>query len=71
MNRLMDFLLSNRWIVAALLVVLVVAGLVVMTNLPIEAFPTSPITRSSSPSNAPACPPSRSSSSSPTPSRPP
>ncbi len=39
MNRLMDFLLSNRWLVAALLVVLVVGGIVTMLHLPIEAFP--------------------------------
>jgi len=39
MNRIMDFLLDNRWLVAALLVVLLVAGLAVMLNLPIEAFP--------------------------------
>ena len=39
MNRLMDFLLDNRWLVAALLLVLVVGGLVVMLHLPIEAFP--------------------------------
>ncbi len=39
MNRLMDWLLDNRWIVAGLLVVLAVAGSVVMLQLPIEAFP--------------------------------
>ncbi len=39
MQRLIDFFLSNRWIVIALLVVLVVGGITVMLNLPLEAFP--------------------------------
>src|SRR6201993_1091794 len=35
----MDFLLNNRWLVLALLAVLVACGLTVMVQLPIEAFP--------------------------------
>src|ERR1700757_4208249 len=35
----MDFLLDNRWLVVALLIVLIVGGLAVMLQLPIEAFP--------------------------------
>ncbi len=35
----MSFLLGNRWLVAALLLVLLVAGVFVMLRLPIEAFP--------------------------------
>lgn len=34
-----DFLLDNRWLVIVLLLVLIVGGLVVMLQLPIEAFP--------------------------------
>ena len=39
MSRLVDFFLSNRWLVAALLLVLVIAGITVMLQLPLEAFP--------------------------------
>ncbi len=39
MRRLLDFFLSNRWLVVALLVVLVIAGVTVMLHLPLEAFP--------------------------------
>ena len=39
MGRLVDFFLSNRWIVIALLVVLIIGGVTVMLNLPLEAFP--------------------------------
>ncbi len=39
MNRIMNWLLDNRWVVAALLLILIVAGVVVMLQLPIEAFP--------------------------------
>src|ERR1700751_2554798 len=35
----MDFLLNNRWLVLALLAVLVACGITVMVQLPIEAFP--------------------------------
>src|SRR6201993_4773197 len=35
----MDFLLDNRWLVFALLGVLIAGGLAVMVQLPIEAFP--------------------------------
>ncbi len=39
MRKLVDFFLSNRWIVVALLVVLVIGGITVMLRLPLEAFP--------------------------------
>jgi cobalt-zinc-cadmium resistance protein CzcA len=39
MKKAIDFLLDNRWLVFALLGVLVISGLVVMAQLPIEAFP--------------------------------
>ena len=39
MGKLIDFLLGNRWLVGALLIVLIVGGLTVMLNLPLEAFP--------------------------------
>ena len=39
MKRLINFLLDNRWLVAALLIVLVVGGIYVMLQLPLEAFP--------------------------------
>ena len=39
MGKLVDFFLSNRWIVIALLVVLIIGGITVMLNLPLEAFP--------------------------------
>ncbi len=39
MRRLVDFFLSNRWLVVALLLVLIGGGVTVMLNLPLEAFP--------------------------------
>ena len=39
MRKLVDFFLSNRWLVVALLVVLVIGGITVMLRLPLEAFP--------------------------------
>jgi len=39
MRKLVDFFLSNRWLVVALLVVLVIGGITVMLHLPLEAFP--------------------------------
>ncbi len=39
MTRILDFFLSNRWLVLITMVLLVAAGLIVMTHLPIEAFP--------------------------------
>lgn len=39
MNRAIDFLLNNRWLVIGLLLALVVGGVAVMLNLPLEAFP--------------------------------
>jgi cobalt-zinc-cadmium resistance protein CzcA len=39
MRKIVDFFLSNRWVVLALLVVLVAGGLEVMLHLPLEAFP--------------------------------
>ena len=39
MRKLIDFFLSNRWLVVALLVVLVIGGITVMLHLPLEAFP--------------------------------
>jgi cobalt-zinc-cadmium resistance protein CzcA len=39
LRKTIDFLLDNRWLVLALLGVLVVGGLTVMVQLPIEAFP--------------------------------
>ncbi len=39
MRKLIDFFLSNRWLVVALLVVLVLGGIAVMLHLPLEAFP--------------------------------
>lgn len=39
MRKIIDFLLDNRWLVLALLAVLIVGGLAVMVQLPIEAFP--------------------------------
>ena len=39
MRKLVDFFLSNRWLVMALLLVLVIAGVTVMLHLPLEAFP--------------------------------
>ncbi len=39
MRKLVDFFLSNRWLVGALLIVLVIGGITVMLHLPLEAFP--------------------------------
>ena len=39
MRRLVDFFLSNRWVVFALLVILIAGGLEIMFHLPLEAFP--------------------------------
>ncbi len=39
MNRIVDFFLNNRWLVLALLATLLVGGITVMLNLPLEAFP--------------------------------
>ena len=39
MRKLVDFFLSNRWLVVALLLVLVIGGITVMLHLPLEAFP--------------------------------
>ena len=39
MRKTMDLLLENSWLALALLAVLIAAGLVVMVQLPIEAFP--------------------------------
>ncbi len=39
MRKLVDFFLSNRWLVVALLLVLVIGGITVMVRLPLEAFP--------------------------------
>ena len=39
MRKLLDFFLSNRWLVVALLIVLVIGGITVMLHLPLEAFP--------------------------------
>ena len=39
MGRAIDFLLDNRWLVAGLMLALIIGGVVVMLNLPLEAFP--------------------------------
>jgi cobalt-zinc-cadmium resistance protein CzcA len=39
MRRIVDFFLTNRWVVLALLVVLIAGGLEIMFHLPLEAFP--------------------------------
>ena len=39
MKKIIDFLLDNRWLVAGMLLAIVVAGITVMLQLPIEAFP--------------------------------
>ena len=39
MQRLIDFLLGNRWLVFGLLLALLVGGVAVMQSLPLEAFP--------------------------------
>jgi len=38
-RKLLDFFLDNRWLVLAALIVLVIGGITVMLQLPIEAFP--------------------------------
>lgn len=39
MGRILDFLLDNRWLVAGVLLALLVGGITVMLELPLEAFP--------------------------------
>ena len=39
MRKLVDFFLFNRWLVVALLLVLILGGITVMLHLPLEAFP--------------------------------
>ena len=39
MKKIIDFLLDNRWLVGGMLLAVVVAGIAVMVQLPIEAFP--------------------------------
>lgn len=39
MNRAIDFVLDNRWLVIGLLLALIVGGVTIMLNLPLEAFP--------------------------------
>jgi cobalt-zinc-cadmium resistance protein CzcA len=39
MKSAIDFLLDNRWLVIGLLLVIVIGGVAVMLNLPLEAFP--------------------------------
>ncbi len=39
MKRAIEFLLENRWLVFAALLALVVGGITVMLELPLEAFP--------------------------------
>jgi cobalt-zinc-cadmium resistance protein CzcA len=39
MKKIIDFLLDNRWLVGGMLLAVVVAGIAVMLQLPIEAFP--------------------------------
>jgi cobalt-zinc-cadmium resistance protein CzcA len=39
MRKALDFFLDNRWVVLAALLVLIVGGITVMLQLPIEAFP--------------------------------
>lgn len=39
MGKAVDFFLKNRWVVLALLVLLIVGGISVMFQLPLEAFP--------------------------------
>ena len=39
MKKIIDFLLDNRWLVGGILLAIVVAGIAVMLQLPIEAFP--------------------------------
>jgi cobalt-zinc-cadmium resistance protein CzcA len=39
MKKIIDFLLDNRWLVGCMLLAIVVAGIAVMMQLPIEAFP--------------------------------
>ena len=39
MKKIIDFLLDNRWLVGGMLLAIIVAGIGVMLQLPIEAFP--------------------------------
>ena len=39
MTRILDFVLANRWLVLISMILLIAAGLIVMTHLPIEAYP--------------------------------
>ena len=39
MKTIINFLLDNRWLVAAMLLILIAAGIYVMFQLPLEAFP--------------------------------
>ena len=39
MKKIIDFLLDNRWLVGGMLLAVVVAGIAVMLQLPVEAFP--------------------------------
>jgi cobalt-zinc-cadmium resistance protein CzcA len=39
MKKIISFTLDNRWLVAAMLLCLIIGGIYVMTQLPIEAFP--------------------------------
>src|ERR1700730_18295160 len=39
MGKVVDFFLSNRWVVLGLLAILIVGGINVMFQLPLEAFP--------------------------------
>src|ERR1700730_14958999 len=39
MSKILDFFLNNRWLVLAFLIVLIIGGITVMLQLPIEAFP--------------------------------
>lgn len=39
MRKFLDFFLDNRWLVLAALIVLIIGGITVMLQLPIEAFP--------------------------------
>ena len=39
MGKILDFFLDNRWLAVAALMVLIIGGVTVMLQLPIEAFP--------------------------------
>ena len=39
MRKVLDFFLDNRWLVLAALIILIIGGITVMLQLPIEAFP--------------------------------